>query len=57
MKALKKLNSVSKESDFLWNYSIYKVKQHSIYLLQWFEVFEQIASHLEKHILAFLESF
>ena len=57
MKASKKHNALSKESDFLWNYFIYKEKQHSIHFSQWFEVLEQISSISEEHMLVFLESF
>ena len=57
MKASKKLNALSKESNDLWNHSIYKVKQHSIHLSLWFEVFELIVSLLEKCIIVSYETF
>ena len=52
-----KLNALSKRSDYLWNHSIYKVKQDSIHFSQWFEVFEQTSSLLEKHMCVSHESF
>ena len=36
--ACEQLKALSKECDFLWNYSIEKVKQHSIHFTQWIEV-------------------
>ena len=50
MNACKYLKSVSIESDYLCNYSIYKVKQQSIHFAQWIEVLEQTASLLEKRM-------